>query len=144
MKAFILIGQDEENRSFSLSLSLFSALKKKCVPRRQTTDAGMALGTVISLPFSGILADTLGWEAVFYVEGGLAMIWCVLWIFLVYDSPQDHPRIHPKELELFESCMEGGGHGHAVCIYFIRKLFTKLKSNDYFKTESTGSLESPS
>lgn len=106
--------------------------------------AGMALGTVISLPFSGILADTLGWEAVFYVEGGLAMIWCVLWIFLVYDSPQDHPRIHPKELELFESCMEGGGHGHAVCIYFIRKLFTKLKSNDYFKTESTGSLESPS
>lgn len=74
----------------------------------------MALGTVVSLPFSGILADAFGWEAVFYVQGGLAMIWCVLWVFLVYDSPQDHPRIHPKELELFESCMEDGGHGHAV------------------------------
>ena len=81
----------------------------------------MALGTVISLPFSGILADAFGWEAVFYVQGGLAMIWCVLWIFLVYDSPQDHPRIHPKELELFESCMDDGGHGHAVIrlIFFV-------------------------
>jgi predicted MFS family arabinose efflux permease len=86
----------------------------------------MALGTVISLPFSGILADQLGWEAVFYVRGGLAMIWCVLWLVFVYDSPQAHPRIHPAELELFESCMQGDGghgHGHSVsdfihCLYF--------------------------
>ncbi len=79
----------------------------------------MALGTVISLPFSGILADKLGWEAVFYVQGGLAMVWCVLWLVFVYDSPQDHPRIHPAELELFESSMQGGGggHGHSVSCY---------------------------
>lgn len=64
---------------------------------------GMSLGTVIALPFSGILAQELGWESVFYVQGGLGGIWCVLWIFLVYDSPQDHPRIHPDELELFVS-----------------------------------------
>ncbi|EFX81022.1 hypothetical protein DAPPUDRAFT_211483 [Daphnia pulex] len=65
--------------------------------------AGMALGTVISLPFSGILAASWGWESVFYVQGGLAMIWCVLWIIFVFDSPEDHPRIHPAELELFEA-----------------------------------------
>jgi predicted MFS family arabinose efflux permease len=63
----------------------------------------MALGTVISLPFSGILAASWGWESVFYVQGGLAMIWCVLWIIFVFDSPEDHPRIHPAELELFEA-----------------------------------------
>lgn len=76
----------------------------------------MALGTVISLPFSGILAASLGWESVFYVQGGLAMIWCLLWLVFVYDSPQDHPRIHPAELALFESSMQGGGggHGHSV------------------------------
>ena len=81
---------------------------------------GMALGTVISLPFSGILADLLGWESVFYVQGGLAMIWCVLWLIFVYDSPQDHPRIHPAERELFETSMQGGGgggHGHAVRLH---------------------------
>lgn len=65
----------------------------------------MALGTVISLPFSGILAAAVGWESVFYVQGGLALIWCVLWLFFVYDSPEDHPRIHPAELELFEKAM---------------------------------------
>ncbi|XP_059350859.1 putative inorganic phosphate cotransporter [Daphnia carinata] len=71
--------------------------------------AGMALGTVLSLPFSGMLAAVSGWESVFYVQGGLAMIWCVLWLIFVYDSPQDHPRIHPEELELFRACSRGHG-----------------------------------
>ena len=77
--------------------------------------AGMSLGTVISLPFSGLLAGALGWEWVFYVQGGLSAIWCILWIFMVYDSPQEHPRIHPKEKELFESSMpQGSGQKRAV------------------------------
>lgn len=78
--------------------------------------AGMAVGTVIALPFSGILAESLGWESVFYVQGGLSTIWCVLWIFLVYDSPQQHPRIHPLELEMFEKTMPptNAGSKHAV------------------------------
>lgn len=68
--------------------------------------SGMALGTVLSLPFSGILAAVSGWESVFYVQGGLALIWCGLWLFFVYDSPEDHPRIHPEELQLFRVCVE--------------------------------------
>lgn len=63
----------------------------------------MALGTVISLPFSGLLADTLGWESVFYVQGGLALVWCLLWLSFVYDSPHEHPWIHDDELKLFSS-----------------------------------------
>jgi MFS family permease len=63
----------------------------------------MALGTVISLPFSGILASVGGWESVFYVEGGLALIWCVLWLLFIYDSPEEHPRINSEELNLFKS-----------------------------------------
>jgi MFS family permease len=63
----------------------------------------MALGTVISLPFSGILASVGGWESVFYVEGGLALIWCVLWLLFIYDSPEEHPRIQSVELNLFKS-----------------------------------------
>lgn len=70
----------------------------------------MALGTVIALPFSGFLANASGWESVFYIQGGLAIIWCILWIFLVYDSPQTHPRIDPIELDLFNH----EPHDHAV------------------------------
>jgi ACS family sodium-dependent inorganic phosphate cotransporter len=61
----------------------------------------MSMGTVVSLPFSGFLAETFGWQWVFYVLGGLAAIWCILWIFLVFDSPQQHPRLHPEEKKLF-------------------------------------------
>ena len=67
----------------------------------------MSLGTVISLPFSGFLAASLGWESVFYVQGGLGVIWLVLWVFCVYDSPQQHPRIHPDELELYPVSASG-------------------------------------
>ena len=64
---------------------------------------GMALGTVISLPFSGMLADAFGWESVFYVQGSMASIWCILWVIIIYDSPHQHPWIHPDELQMFES-----------------------------------------
>ena len=65
--------------------------------------AGMSMGTVVSLPFSGFLAESLGWQSVFYVLGGLSLIWSVLWLFLVYDSPQQHPNLHLKEKQLFSS-----------------------------------------
>jgi MFS transporter, ACS family, solute carrier family 17 (sodium-dependent inorganic phosphate cotransporter), other len=53
--------------------------------------AGTALGTVISMPMSGLIADWMGWPAVFYIMGGLSLVWCVLWPMLVFDSPRKHP-----------------------------------------------------
>ncbi|XP_072949103.1 putative inorganic phosphate cotransporter isoform X2 [Epargyreus clarus] len=64
--------------------------------------AGSNIGTVISLPISGWLC-TLdyagGWPLCFYLFGGLGVIWFIAWMLLVYDSPQTHPRICPKEVE---------------------------------------------
>lgn len=59
---------------------------------RQYFKGGQA-GTVISLPISGVLADELGWDWIFYVFGGLGCIWFVFWCFLVYEEPSHHPRI---------------------------------------------------
>ncbi|XP_071452001.1 putative inorganic phosphate cotransporter isoform X2 [Hetaerina americana] len=59
--------------------------------------AGTALGTVISITLSGVLAGQINWEAVFYVMGGLSTIWCILWIIFVYDGPDIHPRISEEE-----------------------------------------------
>ncbi|XP_047533173.1 sialin [Vanessa atalanta] len=64
--------------------------------------AGSNIGTVISLPISGWLC-TLdyagGWPLCFYLFGGLGVLWFIAWMFLVYDTPQKHPRICPKEIE---------------------------------------------
>lgn len=37
---------------------------------------------------SGWLAETYGWESIFYVFGVVAVIWCVIWFILVRNSPQ--------------------------------------------------------
>nr|XP_006819872.1 PREDICTED: sialin-like isoform X2 [Saccoglossus kowalevskii] len=64
------------------------------------TYAGAQLGTVVSLPISGLLCDSDflgGWPSVFYVFGLFGCLWFVLWMALVYETPSDHPRISTEE-----------------------------------------------
>ncbi|KAJ6648408.1 Sialin [Pseudolycoriella hygida] len=59
--------------------------------------AGTSLGTVASMLMAGILAGNWGWESVFYVMGGLSLIWTILWIWLVQDTPNKQPLISEEE-----------------------------------------------
>jgi len=79
-----------------------------------TVYAGTALGTVISLPFSGMLAEFLGWESVFYVQGGLCFLWYAAWIMFVYDTPSSHKFISEEEKDLINSGIGTSAHsgGH--------------------------------
>jgi len=63
--------------------------------------AGAQIGTVLAMPISGLLSD-FSWESVFYVFGALGIVWAVMWIFLVYDSPAQHPRIEQAEKDYIE------------------------------------------
>ncbi|KAK3911807.1 Sialin [Frankliniella fusca] len=70
--------------------------------------AGTALGTVVSMLLSGVLADVLGWASVFYVMGGLSLVWCALWCALVADSPAQLRGISESERDYIEQAL-----GHA-------------------------------
>lgn len=59
---------------------------------------GSVFGLVITFPLCGFLSDSLGWESAFYVIGCISTIWFVFWWFLVFDTPESHPRIEPSEL----------------------------------------------
>ena len=59
--------------------------------------SGMHVGTVTALILSGIFAEAWGWESIFYVFGTSACVWYFFWLFLVYDSPDTHPRISKAE-----------------------------------------------
>lgn len=61
------------------------------------TYAGVQIGTVGSLIISGVLAEHLGWESVFYFFGGTSIVWYVFWLFFAFDSPNNHPRISLEE-----------------------------------------------
>lgn len=62
-----------------------------------------ALGAALTMPVCGFLIAHYGWESVFYVTGGIGLVWSVAWFFLVYDSPAQHPRISEEERTEIES-----------------------------------------
>lgn len=56
-----------------------------------------SLGTILTLPLCAVIADTMGWPAVFYITGGASLVWVAAWFLLMHDNPEDHPRISPEE-----------------------------------------------
>ncbi|XP_078449904.1 sialin [Lampetra fluviatilis] len=73
--------------------------------------AGAQFGTVVSLPLSGLLIDTLGWPSVFYIFGGLGVAWCVLWFLLAWDTPDSHPHISEQERSYIKDSLRHMEHG---------------------------------
>ena len=48
---------------------------------------------MIALPLSGLLAEYVGWEWIFYVFGLVGLLWCLAWWWIVRDSPEDDRHI---------------------------------------------------
>lgn len=38
-----------------------------------------------------------GWMSMFYAFGAASVLMAIMWMFVVYDSPAEHPRITEKE-----------------------------------------------
>lgn len=66
---------------------------------------GTSFGTAISILLAGVLADSLGWESVFYIMGGLSCLWMLLWIILVQDNPNKQKFISPEERQMINSSL---------------------------------------
>lgn len=58
-----------------------------------------SLGAAITLPVCGYLIAYFEWPSVFYVTGGIALVWAIAWFWVVHDSPEQHPRISREEKE---------------------------------------------
>lgn len=67
----------------------------------------------------------MGWEAVFYLHGGLAIIWCVLWAIFVTDSPETHKFISKEEKDFISQNSSAGGQKVLVKIVILLKFFLK-------------------
>nr|KAF6363634.1 solute carrier family 17 member 5 [Pipistrellus kuhlii] len=68
--------------------------------------AGAQLGTVISLPLSGLICFYMNWTYVFYLFGIVGIIWFVLWIWLVSNTPETHTTISHQEKEYILSSLK--------------------------------------
>ncbi|CAH2007224.1 unnamed protein product [Acanthoscelides obtectus] len=70
--------------------------------------AGTALGTVIFMLVSGLIAASISWEAVFYIEGGVSLIWLILWMTLTADTPQSQRFISEEERDYIVKSLNQG------------------------------------
>ncbi|GFY74558.1 putative inorganic phosphate cotransporter, partial [Trichonephila inaurata madagascariensis] len=70
---------------------------------------GGNIGTVFTLGISGILSNSGflgGWPSMFYVFGILGCVWFILWVSLIHETPESHPRISKEEILLIRQGRE--------------------------------------
>lgn len=58
---------------------------------------------------SGIIAGAISWEAVFYIEGGVSVLWLFLWALLIADTPQTQRFISEEERNYIVTSLNQGG-----------------------------------
>ncbi|CAC5399523.1 SLC17A5 [Mytilus coruscus] len=61
---------------------------------------GPPSGSVITLASSGYLCEygfDNGWGSIFYITGGMTLLWVLLWFILTRDTPLEHPWITDAE-----------------------------------------------
>ncbi|XP_050301269.1 sialin-like isoform X2 [Anthonomus grandis grandis] len=68
---------------------------------------GGSLGTVLTWPLLGSIIKQLGWTWAFYISGILVLLWTILWIVVVYDSPKEHPWIKSEEQDYIVGNLSG-------------------------------------
>lgn len=62
---------------------------------------GSQIGTLLSMLLSGLIASSnYGWPMIFYVFNAVSLLWCLLFAFFGYNSPNDHPTITEGEKKL--------------------------------------------
>lgn len=70
-----------------------------------TAYLGSSIGIALSYFFFGYVIAVTSWEWVFHISGLIGIIWYVFWVFLVFETPAEHPRIDPREREYIEKAL---------------------------------------
>ena len=64
---------------------------------------GSQAGTIIAFPIAGVICNSLGWEWVFYIQGGACLVWVIVWWIFVSDRPSTNRFITMEEKQYIES-----------------------------------------
>lgn len=65
--------------SCSTLLAAWTPLKERSIAVSVVYSGGM-IGSVIGSSCSGLLIEKYGWTSVFYVFGGVSVIWCIVFV----------------------------------------------------------------
>ncbi|XP_046999605.1 vesicular glutamate transporter 1-like [Schistocerca americana] len=87
--------------------------------------AGCDLGSVVAMTVSGVITAKLGWPAVFYIFGFVALAWTALWVLVVRRAPKEDHHIDPREQQYIEESL-GGPPEHQNQEYPWKNLLTSM------------------
>ncbi|CAH0579081.1 unnamed protein product [Chrysodeixis includens] len=74
---------------------------------------GAQIGNIAGSYFSGLIMYNGSWENVFYMFGGLGLLWFVLWSLLCYSTPNTHPFISDSEKKFLNQNVDALIHTYA-------------------------------
>ncbi|NKJ50531.1 MFS transporter [Burkholderia sp. SG-MS1] len=74
-----------------------------------TYTVGEYIGLAFFSPFLFMLMGAFGWRSLFYVVGGVGIVFGLIW-WMFYREPHEHPRANQEELDYIEA---GGGLTHS-------------------------------
>ncbi|XP_014673440.1 PREDICTED: sialin-like, partial [Priapulus caudatus] len=72
--------------------------------------AGIHIGIVLVLPIGSSLCHNVSWDSIFYVIGGAGCLTSLWYLYVVYDSPEEHPRISEVERNYIKGSLKGQVH----------------------------------
>lgn len=89
--------------------------------------AGAQLGTVFANSVSGVILhySSMGWPAVFYVFGGVGVLWFLVWLVTCYNNPDSHPFISEREKTFLRERMSDHTHKKPPSVPW-RHIFTSV------------------
>ncbi|XP_065369042.1 putative inorganic phosphate cotransporter [Calliphora vicina] len=68
--------------------------------------SGTQFGTVVMLAASGVMASSsMGWPSIFYISGGVGLVWSAAWFFWAASSPGEYKKISAEEKKLIETSL---------------------------------------
>ncbi|XP_069686244.1 vesicular glutamate transporter 1-like isoform X2 [Periplaneta americana] len=86
--------------------------------------SGNFVGMCGTFVMSGAIADNFGWPYVFYVFGGMALVWSTVWFIVVKNQPKDDPYISLKEKKYIQDSL--GPETNAIVVRPWIKFWTSL------------------
>lgn len=76
---------------------------------------GSSAGTLFTMLGTGVLIEWAGWHAAFYLPAVILLVFTLAWHWLVFETPDDHPRIGADEREYIARNLPNLNKGNVRC-----------------------------
>jgi sugar phosphate permease len=99
-----LVGAFEAPIVPAMSVANAAWVPRHELARAQTVyPAALNAGIMFGYPLVTLVTEAYGWPVVFYLCGGVGIVWAFIWLWYGRSSPEEHPSVTPAELAYIQA-----------------------------------------